>query len=392
MKCFKTNIITLFTYLIICVCFFGCSKSDKTSKDYYENIKTKNANIILINDIALDIIELNFEVNYTKGFIRIYNDLLYYVDQTTSKVYILSPTGDITSSKLGKGSSPYEIDASYIVDYTQTDDGNHFIMGYNYNIYLYDENWKIIYKSYLNWNESNSKEELMHEYDASMHGLYALHFENLRGVSKNDYVYYEIYAEHPTFNPIISDYYYTHGRTIAKVNYMDGSVKEILGRKSGFYNNYKFLGHLSYLHFDEANNNEFYISFEADSLIYLCNNKFEPKIAFGYSGIDMNIKYTELNSFEEAYDVYYKDRQACGYYTGLKYIKDRDLLFRSYTKGKHSEFDGLQIYKDRMLIADVDVPKGFKVEGYIAPYFYSAAFSEEKENNNTYIYRFKLNI
>ena len=41
------------------------------------------------------------------------------------------------------------------------------------------------------------------------------------------------------------------------------------------------------------------------------------------------------------------------------------------------------------LIADVQVPFGFKVMGYIDPYFYSEFICDE-DNENLEIYRFKL--
>ncbi|MBQ8644754.1 MAG: hypothetical protein IJ476_00055, partial [Bacteroidales bacterium] len=58
---------------------------------------------------------------------------------------------------------------------------------------------------------------------------------------------------------------------------------------------------------------------------------------------------------------------------------------RSYHKGAHSTTDGLQIYDgDNNLIADIDVPVGFKPIGYIHPYLYSDIISE---NNTSVFYK-----
>jgi len=71
-------------------------------------------------------------------------------------------------------------------------------------------------------------------------------------------------------------------------------------------------------------------------------------------------------------------------------IEDKDLeRFRSYKKGADSEYDGLQVYKDGKLLADCETPKGFKVVGYIAPYYYSQIIGGE-EDGSMMVYRFKL--
>ena len=36
-----------------------------------------------------------------------------------------------------------------------------------------------------------------------------------------------------------------------------------------------------------------------------------------------------------------------------------------------SDTDGLQIYRDGIMLADLDVPKGFRVTGCIASYYFS---------------------
>ncbi len=51
--------------------------------------------------------------------------------------------------------------------------------------------------------------------------------------------------------------------------------------------------------------------------------------------------------------------------------------------------DGLQIYRNGILIGDVDVPRHLKVMGYIAPYYYSYVVSDDEEER-LYLYRFEL--
>ncbi|MBS4014811.1 MAG: hypothetical protein KGZ97_13850 [Bacteroidetes bacterium] len=190
---------------------------------------------------------------------------------------------------------------------------------------------------------------------------------------------------------IISEDYYREGRIIAKLDYKNSIITEVLGRRSLVYDNYKYLGHLSFISFDTDGKGHFFLNFEIDSLIYFCDKDFVPIKSFGGKGTNMNTNYTESNNLRDLDRIFHEDRKKCGFYTGLEYIEERDLLFRSYTRGEHTNFDGLQIYKDQVLVADVDVPKGFKIEGYISPYFYSSVFADS-EKQVIKIYRFTLDL
>lgn len=70
--------------------------------------------------------------------------------------------------------------------------------------------------------------------------------------------------------------------------------------------------------------------------------------------------------------------------------KEGRLLAAGYPQS-YAEQDGLQIYRNGTLLGDVAVPEGFRVMGYIAPYYYSHIIpSMEAEDTSMWIYRFKL--
>jgi hypothetical protein len=70
-------------------------------------------------------------------------------------------------------------------------------------------------------------------------------------------------------------------------------------------------------------------------------------------------------------------------------VPETGLTFRSYQKGSHTDHDGLQIYKAQTLIADVEVPKQFRVVGYVAPYYVTQILCNDYEETMKF-YRFKL--
>ena len=105
---------------------------------------------------------------------------------------------------------------------------------------------------------------------------------------------------------------------------------------------------------------------------------------------DINTNYKKIHSYKECRKFYYDERETKGYYGWLQYINETNILFRSYSKGDKESTDGLQIYKNSTLLGDIDVPKNFKIIGYIKPYYYTQAKIEEEEER-IIIYRFKLN-
>jgi hypothetical protein len=110
---------------------------------------------------------------------------------------------------------------------------------------------------------------------------------------------------------------------------------------------------------------------------------------YGFAGRDMDLNYTHANTPEEVGKIYRSERNSKGYYNWLEYVDETGMLFRSYKKGVSALSDGLQIFKNGIMIGDVDVPKGTRVMGYIAPYYYSYIIPNDKLETLT-IYRFQL--
>lgn len=107
---------------------------------------------------------------------------------------------------------------------------------------------------------------------------------------------------------------------------------------------------------------------------------------YGMTAMDMD--YEPVRSMEDM-PVYRRNRDTKGRYGWIEYIDETGILFRSYVKGRNSLTDGLQVYSDDVMVADVDVPEGFRVVGYIEPYYYSQVF-EDDENGKLEIMRFRL--
>lgn len=104
----------------------------------------------------------------------------------------------------------------------------------------------------------------------------------------------------------------------------------------------------------------------------------------------MNTDYLSVYDYKECRKNYRSERNTKSHYYWIEYVDETGMLFRSYNKDSDT-VDGLQIYRDGVLVGDVEVPKKFRVMGYIAPYYYSYIIPLLDENDDSLImYKFKL--
>lgn len=163
---------------------------------------------------------------------------------------------------------------------------------------------------------------------------------------------------------------------------------EIQGLPSMFSDDRAKYRGMDFVAFDIDIKDNMYVGFAADSLVYVFDHNRKPKYAFGRSGVDMDTDYERFGSLDEM-KAYRTNITKKGYYYWIEYIDETGICFRSYKKGADSKYDGLQVYKDGKLLADCETPKGFKVVGYIAPYYYSQIIGGD-EDDSMMVYRFKL--
>ncbi len=162
-----------------------------------------------------------------------------------------------------------------------------------------------------------------------------------------------------------------------------------VGYPMGYYTNSLDKAIFSTVNFDISQKGNFYVTYEADTLIYQYDKDYNEQVCFGFAGKNMDLDYVTINTLSESRKNWRNERQTKGYYNWLEYVDETGLLFRSYQKGETQSTDGLQIYKDGVLLGDVSVPKGLRVMGYVAPYYYSYVIADE-EHEVIYMYRFKL--
>lgn len=304
---------------------------------------------------------------------------LYFFDEFFCFLYEISPSGSVLGRHLGLGNGPDEVPFRHHSGITVVN-SELLIMGNTYDAYLF-KNFKNRERIQLRVSRTNNSLE-----DSRAYSSFS---EVLR--KKGDRYFFNIYSEAAYCNPWEhSKENFTNAHILMEVDLKSGNLKPI-GKYSEYYiDNHGKINHLFQINYDIDNNNNFHVSYQADSLIYISDEKFNPIKAFGFKGLNMNTNYgSALPNLEDFNRVWADDFPNKGHYTWLEYIDETNMTFRSYQKGSHTPFDGLQIYHDGVLIADVEVPKQFKVAGYIPPYYISQIICDEEAETMKF-YKFKL--
>ncbi len=332
---------------------------------------------IILEHFSLD----NIPSSYV-GELAIANGNILFVDSRFCWVFEFTPEGKLKKRHLGQGNGPSELPAGMIDGYACLQDGSHFFMGPSNDCYVFDKNFQSKSKFMLKHKERTINPESP---DA-----YTLYYFNMGLKNYGNRLYSTVIIDDPVYNFIVSpEECFRDVHVLMEINLQTGELESVKGYYPDIYRKDPSLRHLHFAYYDVDKSGNFYLAFEGDSTIYTFDSEFRPLTAFGYAGKEMSKKEAVFHSLKEFQKGYAQNRRERGIYTGLKYIEDTGFLFRTYQRGEEHDTDGLQIYKNQVLIGDVEVPKHFKVLGYIPPYYYGSEGIDE-ENESISLHRFQL--
>ena len=374
MEKYKTHIIN--RIIAITACFIlilniiSCGRDDISSIEYYSNVPDVRRVIepseSSISGVSLVPIKVDSMETSFIGHFWIKADTLYFTDQYYLYVYSMRTDGSIIGRHVGKGRGPGEVPFFHFC--VPFSDGYYMYAGSNAS-YRFDSKWRQTGVTPVHWggknyseakrkmNRPNPAETIFYQEDAS----FSDHIQQWDSTHVAMYVSCGL----PKFNHYMNaELFYGYSRIIALVNVQTGYVDRVFGRRSPVFlekSNIPAFNSIGFAQTDDA----VFVSFFPDSTIYILDKEIDQAIGkFGRQGRNMNTAYIRTYTLEDGYERERVDLNIFGYYSYLKYDKKRKLLFRGYSQGEHSQYDGLQIYKNNALIGDVDVPKGFSIVGY----------------------------
>lgn len=363
---------------------FSCNNPENTFSA--AKVVGKKPNITH-SDINLEKLQLDSVYCSYTGISSVDNTgrILYY-DKFFNLLFSFNENGQLLEKAIGKGRGPGETIISR-ADAVFSTSGEMALIGstLDFDYFRSDMKTHEYFSMYASYNRNSTAPD---NFDT-----YTYQWDNFVGRLRDDILYIAAFSDTEEFSFFTTTDDYL--RTSYRIGRIDLIKKENMSmlvkgfpelyiqhpdKYSSFQNSF----------FDISDDDRLYLGFESDPHLYECDKDGKPVLSFGLAGRDIQNDYIPGLSFDDDSNYYLKNREEKGYYSWLEYIDETGMLFRSYVKGKDALTDGLQIYKsDKTMIADVDVPKGFKVLGYIEPYYYSQVV-EDAEQGKLSIYRFKL--
>lgn len=372
---------------------FSC-KNESHDVDYFDMpyIGTKEISLhqISLEKLALD----SFNTTYIGDF-YVKNNFIYYIDKRFCTVNKFDLDGSFIKKMVGLGKGPNETMVGRVSGYSIAEDFN-ILVGPSQDYHLFDADWRSISHQFIE-GQPRSHISVNSTPPTDDPGLYALDYHKMSVHSFGEKFFVNITTDHPYCNYFLP-IFHKQCPIILQIDIMTGAWEDMYGRWSPEYLKYNGLGQFSFLTFDIDSQGRFYVCFEIDPRIYVYDREFKPLYSFGERGTHMDTNYTEFNlngnihnpvNLKKINEIYQSDHANKGYFKTMKLFDKRNLLFRTYSKNEKKEKDGLQIYNGEKLIADVDVPKSFKVVGYSNPWFY-AETDGINESELFSLYRFKI--
>lgn len=386
-------LLNIFGLCIVAAGFFSCSQEiDEISLIF--DVEPEVEIDIAFESIELDTFILDHIYSSYEGEIFIKNDSLIFFDNYYAKFFVFDILGNLRNEYMGIGPGPSEIPTGHLRFFDIDPDGGYVLIGSSNDYHVVNNLYERELSSVINWKQDKPISYLQRNPTPEDQRSYNLGYGQGHIRVIPGYLLLPLSSPEPVFSDfnLTTDLYAREGRIMAKMSIETGEVEEIFGRLSPLFIRNKDARIFSFFNYDIIEQDKIVITYRPDPNIYLFDLEFNILRIYGSPGRDMDENYrgfpstSDVNILIQHWDNEIENR---GYYTSIKFIDERGLLFRSYQKSGENDLHGLQIYRDNKLIADVDVPKNFKVTGYNKPYFYSNAHINEWDETIT-VYKFLL--
>ncbi len=369
----------MYKFLIFFFFLAACSSSKK--KDIF-TIAENLPQAIQFKGIQYTPVPLDTILSSYLGKVITYKKHLLFIDKKFCYAYLFDHSGKLLKRYLGKGHSPKEIPVDEITGYS-INEHNEIIIFSDLLYFVYDSTFTLKYYKTIKTDTRSRQQPKQGDNPF----IYGWPYDKFVIHSHDSKLYYT--AINKVYNYMTeSKTFFSECFTILQVDAKTGIPEKTLGPYPPLYQK-RTLCQIPYCNFDFDQEGNLYISYEADSLIYKFDKNHKNVKAFGWSGRNMDCDYLTLSPQASIRSLYLQERDTKGYYDQLLYIAPLRQLCRIYQKGGKDTTDGLQLYNyQNQLIADFDIPKGFRIAGYISPYLYLYKIDEENEK----IQCIKLNL
>ncbi len=364
--------------------------SCKNEPSVYAGLEHRGDKDVSITEIHADSVYLDASMTSFSGkfLMSAAGDKIYFVDYNAVGVSEYSLAGEYLGTKVMRGRGPDEMIAPS-QGCTTDNMGNLILLDSNSGITIFDrslehklfftqspffqlldedfgqEDWNVIY------NNPDPEVPQMYEYNLIINRL-AFDGERLYIPISTEHVSYNLFER--TSNS--ADCWKKSYILMSFVPNRISETKQLLGHYPPIYSerNIPSFGRYDFAVYGR----KLYVSFNADSKIYVLDINGNPLYSFGIADPDIKCDYPQTRTFMEYEDKEFDHRQKYGYYDKL--FLSEDITFRTCKtdSGRYK----LQIYKGVDMTGDILLGRNMEVigcssDGYI--YAYTRADYEEEK-------------
>ena len=373
----KKNIILLFLLL-----FFSCKKEKLVSSINYYN-KTKPVQINLCENINYKLDTLipvkNLETSFSGSYIISGNQIIFN-DIHFGYLFSFDKNLKLLSKHFGLGKNSNELIGADYITYSTITDRYYVLSSKTGVIAVVNSKFQKEKEFEINFNIKRNREEVISNPLAHLMDSYEIDYgyDGLLNIFDENHIAIAVTSSHPKFNGYFnSKYYYENSRVIALINIEDEYIDRLIGRRPPLFLKKQLP---NYDHFNyQVVNDSIYLNFYPEATIYKIDKNADTLMeAIGVKGKEMKTDYVTTSTYKEAYKREFQDYTQYSFYNSL-YVNGK-FIFRGYTKNDLKK-DGMQIYKNQQLLADLDFPKGYKIIGKIDNYYYASKISIKRKED-----------
>lgn len=350
-------------FAMACLFSLACSEPTAINQELADNMDFS---------VKLDTVLVSPSQSSQIGSFYFRENALYYVDKAYGLVEEFTVDGESKGVKKRELDGPEELQG--ISELIPTKEG--FIIRHDWAFYQYDSKWRFIGKSIFQTPSTVSYDEMVENPKGEYMEMYELLHYNPKTIELPDgHLVIKLDVEHPTFNAFTARSYYRESRVLGKVNPINGIMVEMLGTRPESYEAYSYIPFHVMLDYHWTADNSIYVTYEADSTIYVYDPSWKLKETFGAAGIAMKTNYVESQNLDVALEskYFFHSRKNEGFYKDIFVDEDSDLVFRTYRQGSDrqdlsEESENplrVQVYLEGKLVKDFSVPGRFRILGKV---------------------------
>ena len=381
----KLNLLS--STLVLTIALVSCDRDIENNAPHHNGRKD-----IKITNIECDTVYMDGSSLSLDGSWIMKEDTLVWFDKYTHGAHLFSIDGNYITRRIEKGDGPNDMKTYPWAVCSDKNDGV-VILDANNMIHHYDNTWQKKEKAFYfqrgdkmsdkGWedlyNNPNPENPYMYEYNFNVGQLTMADDTTLIIPAITEHVKFNGYS--PSMG---SEEYWQKAYNFMGVNIVDSSPNTLFGHFPAVYREKNIPIFSSYNM--TVKDSDIYVSYTADSLIYVMDKSGTLKKMIGYASALGDVNYPITLSFDEAEENMGAHRKKYGRYMNI--YAYGDYIFRTYAKENKTGY-GLQVYKKDNMVGDIPMDSPIYVVGYKDDVFY-AFLSPDKEKDLFRMVKFKL--